>query len=358
MIFRIRTVWLLTRCVLGLMGGACLTGCAATDSTEQTAAVPLPTGHYEGAISYQGTELRVALELRETSPGRLQADLYFPEQPALAFAAARVSYRAPQLRLELGEATGITVQAVREGDFLRGVLNWQGVRSDFVWVRRGAAIARSFREQQVTGSGSRNQRLLLPDDTVAHHPALLLVATPATAAAAAIRATYLARQGFATLVLDVPEILPDSVVARTTAAALGRLRRQTGIDSSRVGYWGSGAGAATVAAAAGQAPQPAFAVLESVPVATEAAAAPYRVFSQKRIPTLVFYAGLDTITLVAPSVRRLRAALGPRQATVRLIPDVTPDFLRPGRTLPDGQWQWPQPAPAYWEDLPAWLRQR
>ncbi|MET4105435.1 hypothetical protein [Hymenobacter sp. UYP22] len=344
----------------GLIGAGLelVTACSGNPGSEEAATVPPPTGHYEGPITYQGSELRVTMELREVSPGKLEAEIDFPQLPGLGFAATRTSYQAPQLRLEQASAGGgIGIQAVREGDFLRGVLTWDSLQADFVWARRGEAAPRGFREQAL-GSAQR-LRLLLPDDTLPQHPALVLLATPATAAAAAQRATYLARHGVAAVVVPLPASAPDSVAGMEGAAALAAVRRQAGIDSSKVGYWGRATGGLAVAAAARQQPSPAFAVLEGVPVITREDGRPYQVFNQQRIPVLGLYAALDTAAQVPVSARRLRTALGQRQGTyVRVFPGATSDFLLPGRSRPDGQWQWPQPAAGYWPGLVQWLQQQ
>ncbi|MBT2556316.1 hypothetical protein J7E24_00815 [Hymenobacter sp. ISL-91] len=339
--------------------GVLLSACSGNPGESEAANAAPPTGHYEGAISYQGSELRTALDLREVRPGQLTATLSFPQLPGLEFEAATASYQAPQLRLEEAPG-GIVVQAVREGDFLRGVLNWDSVRADFVWVRRGEVPAPGFRDTTLTvtvpGQPAQRLRLLLPDDTLPRHPALVLLASAADGSAAARRATHLARRGIAALLL--PPAAADSG-AVLPVAALAALRRQVAIDSGRVGYWGRGPAAPRVAEAAGQQPQPGFAVLEAVAAATRAEAAPYQVFSRQRIPVLAYYAGLDTTVQAAASARRLRPALGYRRGTqVQVLAGVTPDFRRPGRTGPDGQWQWPQPATEYWNGLVEWLKAR
>ncbi|MFD2787717.1 dienelactone hydrolase family protein [Hymenobacter rubripertinctus] len=346
-----------------LAGALLLSACSGNGGSEAATALPLPTGHYEGPISYQGTELRVALELRETRPGQLTAAVSFPQVPGLEFDAATARYRAPQLVLEQhpDQAGSITIQAVREGDFLRGVLSWDSVQADFVWVRRGEAAAPGYRETTLA-VGTQRLRLLLPDDTLARHPALALLMPPAATAAAARRATYLARHGIAALLVPVAAPAagpPDSLAWQGAVAALAGLRRQAAVDSGRVGYWGRGPGCQQVAGAAGQRPHPSFVVLEAAPVATREAAQPYQVLNRLRIPALAYYAGLDTTVQAAVSARRLRPALGYRRGTeIRTIPQATAGFLRPARTGPDGQWQWPQPAPEYWTGLVDWLKER
>lgn len=345
--------------LLALLLGAC----SGNSGADENARVPPPTGHYEGAISYQGSELRTALDLRETRPGQLRATLSFPQLPGLEFEAATASYQAPQLRLEEapGQPGGIVVQAVREGDFLRGILSWDSVRADFVWVRRGEVPAPGFRDTTLTvavpGQPAQRLRLLLPDDTLPRHPALVLLASAADGPAATRRAAHLARRGIVALLLP-PVALADSGAA-WPVAALAALRQQAAVDSGRVGYWGRGATAPRVAVAAGQVPQPGFAVLEAAAAATRAEAAAYQVFNQQRIPVLAYYAGLDTTVQAATSAKRLRPVLGYRRGTqVQVLAGVTANFRRPGRTGADGQWQWPQPAPEYWNGLVEWLKAR
>ncbi|OWP64894.1 hypothetical protein CDA63_00615 [Hymenobacter amundsenii] len=348
-----------------LAGALLLSACSGNGGSEAATAVPLPTGHYEGPISYQGTELRVALELREQPAGQLRAAVSFPQVPGLEFDAITARYRAPQLVLEQqpGQAGSLTIQAVREGDFLRGVLSWDSVKTEFVWVRRGEAAAPGYRETTLPVAGQR-LRLLLPDDTLARHPALALLMPPAATAAATSRATYLARHGIVTLLVPVlapeqPNDPTDSLALQVPVAALAGLRHQAAVDSGQVGYWGRGPAARQVAAAATRLPHPNFVVLEAASATTREQAQPYQILNQLRIPALIYYAGLDTTVQAAASARRLRSALGYRRGTqIRVIPQVTADFLKPARTGPDGQWQWPQPAPEYWTGLVDWLKER
>ena len=349
-----------------LAGALLLSACSGNGGSEGATAVPLPTGHYEGPISYQGSELRVALELREQPAGRLHATVRFPQVPGLEFDALTARYHAPQLYLEQPQpeqAGSLSIQAVREGDFLRGVVNWDSVRANFVWVRRGEAATPGYNEAVVSVAATepaQKLRLLLPDDTVARHPALVLLAGPAATPAATRRAAYLARHGIVTMVVPV-EVAdpPDSSALRRPLAALAALRHHAAVDSGRVGYWAAGAAARQLVAAATQAPRPNFVVLEAVAATTRAEARPFQVLNQLGIPTLAYYAGLDTTVEATASARRLRPILGYRRGTrVQLIPQVTADFLKPARTAPNGQWQWPQPAPEYWTGLVEWLKER
>lgn len=349
-------------CGVGLLLTA---ACSAESGSGTQATAPLPVGHYEGPISYQGTELRVALDLRTSPEGKLQAEVSFPQVPGLEFDAIRPSYREPQLVLEQepGQPGGVIVQAVREGDFLRGVLSWNGVQSDFVWVRRGDAPARGFREQKFTlryAGYDQISRLLVPDDTVTQHPAVALLSVRGGQAAAQARAIYLARHGFVTLLVitSEPRSATDSTITQAAAGALHALRNHPAVDSTKVGCWGRGSTAPQVAKAATQAqPSAAFVVLEAAPAATQEQATAYQPLNTKRIPVLALYAGLDTTVQAKESARRLRTALGRRNnKQVRTYAQATATFTQPGRTTPDGQWQWPTPTQGYWEGIMEWLK--
>lgn len=340
-----------------------LAACSSDSGGSVQSTAPLPTGHYEGPISYQGTELRVALDLREVAPGKLQADVSFPQVPGLEFEATGLRYQEPQLQLEQGVG-GISLQAVREGDFLRGVLSWDSVRTDFVWARRGEAAPRPFQEQTLalrSASSTQAAQLRIPDDTLARHPAVALLAQPRTLAAAQVRASYLARRGFVTLVVTVatPSEPADSGAYHATGIALSALRQHSAVDSGRVGCWVRGNLASQVAAAARAVKPAAFLVMEAAPAATREQAAAYLPLTRQRVPVLALYAGLDTTTDVRESARRLRATLGGRGGSqVRVYAQASPEFLLRGRISPNGQWQWPRPAEGYWEGLVEWLRQR
>ncbi|TGD81416.1 hypothetical protein [Hymenobacter wooponensis] len=333
-----------------------LTTACSTDSSRDQPTIPLPTGHYEGPITYRGSELRVALDLREATPGQLQGDISFPENPGLSFPAGQLRYKEPQLRLEQDptQPGGISLQALREGDFLRGVLSWDSAQVDFVWVRRGEAAPRGYREQEVklrdVGLG-QSATLRLPEDTLLRHPAIVVLGVPAAQAA------RLTRQGFVTLTL--PTTIPtDSGATAAVSAALTLLRTQSAVDSSKVGLWSRGPATPWAVAAAAQAqPQATFVVLEGAPARTADEAKAYQVLSQQRIPALGHYAALDTSLNIPDNYRRLRGVLGARRnGMVRTYPRATAAFIVPGRAATNGQWQWPTPAPGYWEGLTDWLR--
>lgn len=340
---------------------------SACSGQPETTSVPALTGHFEGPVTYQGTDLRVALDVRETAPGRLQADMHFPEIPGISFPVADLRYREPQLHFEQqpGQPGNITVNAVREGDFLRGIFTWDTIQTQFVWVRRGQAASRPYREQsiQLPGMAAGGAALLLiPQDTAQRYPAVVLLPDLPTVGAAATRADLLARHGFVVLVAPAVATdslsLADSVAYRTTAAALAACRAESSIDTARVGLWVRGGNAALAARAALRAHSKCrFAVLEGVPVAARAGAQPYQQLA-RRLPVLGLYGAADTTLNVRESVRRLRLALSGRASTVRLYPKANRNLTVVGYTNAEGQWQWPQPAPGYVNDLLTWLRQQ
>ncbi|WP_226171998.1 hypothetical protein [Hymenobacter lucidus] len=341
-----------------------ISGCSSGGSPATT--LPLPTGHFEGPVSYQGSELRVALDLRETAPGQLEADVHFPELAGQSFAAANVRYKEPQLTLERpGRASQATVTAIREGDFLRGVFTLDSIKADFVWARRGQAAPRAYQEKAfAVQTHGRTQRLtlLVPTDTVARHPAVALLADAASAASAAARADLLARQGFLAVVVSASATTSetDSTTLHTVAAALQALRRQPAADSLRVGFWLRGPGAGALLPAAGLTPAAvAFVVLENVPAASLADTKPFQQASRQQLPVLALYAGADTSLNVRESARRLRNAVGIRRgSSVRTFPLANAEFIVPGRLSADGKWTWPQQAAGFAEGLVEWLRQR
>ena len=354
-----------------LLGGCWLLTLAACSGREEPARLPPPTGHYEGPVTYQGTELRVTLDVREPTPGQLQADLHFPDVAGLSFPVAALRYQEPQLSFEQapGQPGSIAVSAIREGDFLRGVFTWDTIRTEFVWARRGQAAPRPYREQAVRlpGVGGVGQpkafaRFLIPQDTALRYPAVALLPDAATASAAATRADLLARHGFVVLLLPAPAgpAAPDSVLRRRAGAALRACRAAGRVDSSRVGLWVRGRQAPAVAAGAAEArPAAAFMILEGVPVASSAAAKPWQQLARRRIPLLGLYGAADTTVAAAGSARRLRAAIGfQRGNAVRVYAKADRNLIIAGFTTSKGQWQWPQPAPGYTNELLTWLRQQ
>ncbi|TGE19946.1 hypothetical protein [Hymenobacter elongatus] len=349
---------------LAVLTVVCLNSCSSGGS--QTATLPLPVGHYEGSISYQGTDRRVALDLREASPGKLEADLHFPEEAGSSFAAANVRYKEPQLQFEQqGSGSNMSVTAIREGDFLRGVFTLDSLKAEFVWARRGQAAPRAYQAQAfAVRAAGRTERLtvFVPADTAVRHSAVVLLAAGPAAAPALARADMLARQGILTVLVPFaqPPADADSAALQRVAAILQALRKEPSVDSMQVGLWLRGAGAGALVAAAGLAqPAATFVLLENVPATTAAATKPFQQLSRQRIPVLAYYAAADTSLNARESARRLRSAVGARRGSlVRVFPQATADFIVPGRLTAEGKWTWPQPAPEFTEGVAGWLRQR
>ncbi len=332
-----------------------LAGCASESG--QTG-VALPTGHYEGPIRYQGTELRVEFDLREAAPGQLEADLRIPEIEGWEMAVPAVSYTEPQLRLGPLWPGGIRLSALREGDFLRGVFALDSVQADFVWARRGQAAARSYQEGTMPATaGLPRLTVLVPQDTAAQHPAVALFADAAHRGAATARAAQLARQGFVTTTVTTPPAPADSTSLRAAAAVLQALRRHPAVDTLRVGLWARGTAAAVAPAAVLAKPKAAFVVLENAPLTSADETKPLQVLGRQRIPLLGLYAAADTSLNARESARRLRTAVSSRRgALVRSFPQADANFLVPGRLSPDGKWTWPRPAPGYVRAVQDWLK--
>ena len=337
----------------------------------EPAELPLPAGHYEGPVTYQGTDLRVTLDVREPRPGQLQADLHFPDVAGISFPVAKLRYKEPQLYFEQepGQPGNVTVSAIREGDFLRGLFTWDTIQTEFVWARRGQAAPRPYREQsarlpEMGGAGRPGAfaRFLIPQDTALRYPAVALLPDAATAGAAATRADLLARHGFVVLLVPPPTSpnTPDSVLIQRTNVALQTCRAEGSVDSSRIGVWVRGRQAQAVAIGAAEArPVVAFVILEGVPVASSADAKPFQQLARQRIPMLGLYGTADTTVQAAESARRLRAAISfQRRNAVRVYPKANRNLTIAGVTTAQGQWQWPQPAPGYADELLTWLRQQ
>jgi hypothetical protein len=338
-----------------------LAGCSLDSG--QKSVVSLPTGHYEGTVSYQGTELQTVLDLRESRPGQLEADLHFPEIEDLGFAATSLSYTEPQLRFEeAAQPGGMQITAIREGDFLRGILAQDSARADFVWVRRGQPEPRSYQEKQLPAQANLNApalTVLVPNDTASLHSAVALFTDATHQNVANARANQLAGQGFITTVVTVaPATSPeDSTALRTATTVLLALRRAPPIDTTRIGVWARGTTAAAVVPAATLvSPRAAFVVLENVPVSSADAAKPFQALSRQRVPTLGLYAAADTSLNVQESTQRLRGGRGSRRSgiVIRTFPKADANFRVPGGLSAEGKWTWPRPAAGYTTAVKDW----
>ncbi len=345
------------------MGCLLLAACSGKSSKP---ALPLPTGHFEGPVTIQGTELRAVLDLREVTPGKLQAELSFPAVPGMEVPINNVRYKEPQLQFEQrgGFPGQVTVNAIREGDFLRGAFLLDSLRAEFVWVRRGPAAPRQYQEQAVrlkAGSQIQVATLYLPEDTVSRHPVIIVMPDSATTAGGPARAAWLARKGMASLLLSpsASKLAPtDSSARQWVQAAFTRLRTTPHIDTARVALWVRGTAAAQVVHGIEQ-QRPVAVILEAVPLSNAGEAQPYKALTRQRIPAMALYAGADPSVDVRQSARRMRTAIGyGRGNAVHVYPNANAYFLLPGSTSTAGLWSWPHFAAGYVEDVEQWLQQR
>ncbi|GAA3924250.1 alpha/beta hydrolase family protein [Hymenobacter algoricola] len=272
----------------GLAGLALLGSCSPDGGTR---ALPPPTGHFEGRISFQGADLRTTLDLREVKPGQLEGDFRLADLPGLGFPAENLQFKSPQLHFERRPNAGpgnMVVDAIREGDFLRGLFTTDSVKADLLLVRRGKPEPRPYREVPLrfrSGTLMLTGTLLVPDDTLRRHPAVVLLADTRTPHQRDLRAyaDLLVRHGFVALVYDRRDAKqtrrqpgPHSVqdLADDALAAVRATRQSPAVDSLHVGLWGLGQGGHVAALTAATAKKAvAFVVAVSgpgVPLATVA----------------------------------------------------------------------------------------
>ncbi|MGI4823662.1 MAG: hypothetical protein ACRYFV_20830 [Janthinobacterium lividum] len=257
-------------CLLGLLAG--LAACQSLpDKAADSAPAAPPTGHFAGALQVPGQpELRAVLEVRHPSPGRYDAELVLPQQPALSFVADSLTFVGDTLRLTRPGQPGEALTLGRQGDFWRGTLLLDSVRYPLLLVRRGEPEPAVYRVRRDEVAGTTGPALLFsPADESLPGLALALFATPGTAAGAPAWADALARQGHTILLLPAA----DTLAAPALANALALLRRTAGVDTARVGAWLSGrpAGLLPVLLAENTASRPAFVLVQNMsapPLAT------------------------------------------------------------------------------------------
>lgn len=261
----LRPASLLPRLLLGLLTG--LAACQSqpnTDARAGAAATP-PTGHFAGTLQVPGQpELRAVLEVRHPRPGRYDAELVLPQQPALSFVADTLTFAGDTLRLARPGRPGEALTLGRQGDFWRGTLLLDSVRYPVLLVRRGEPEPAVYRVRRDEVAGLAGEALLLsPADESLPGLALAIFPTSGTAPAAPAWADALARQGHTVLLLPAA----DTLAAPALANALALLRRTAGVDTARVGAWVSGqpAGLLPLLLAENTASRPAFLVVQNLP---------------------------------------------------------------------------------------------
>ncbi|WP_227609803.1 dienelactone hydrolase family protein [Hymenobacter translucens] len=337
-----------------------LLGCSA-----DTGRQPLPTGHYEGTITYQGSPLRMVLNLREAVPGQLQADVSFPEQQNTGFPAFNLRYNAPKLDFEQspgGIVGNIKVEAIREGDFWRGEFTADSLRGELLLVRRGQPEARPYKLETTTGKQPVLRFISL--DTTMQHPAIALFPDQLNAATALTWADALARQGFS-VTLVIPEAgntpigpEPDTARLPLMRQVLKTLRQEARVDTSRIGIWAAGSQGYAAAVLAASHRQVAFLIAQSVGLSTATDAQPFRTVARQRVPVLGLYGNQDTLLNARESSRRLRNALGGRRGSqVRTFAQADHRLMQRGKISEEGKWEWPGLATGSVEEVLRWLGQ-
>ena len=278
----LRRASLLPCLLLGLLTG--LAACqsqSGTDAAASRAPAAPPTGHFVGALQVPGQpELRAALEVRHPRPGRYDAELVLPQQPALSFVADTLTFVGDTLRLARPGRPGLALTLGRQGDFWRGTLLLDSVRYPLLLVRRGEPEPAVYRVRRDEVAGTSGQALLFsPADESLPGLALAVFPTPGTAPGAPAWADALARQGHTVLLLPTA----DTLAAPALANALALLRRTAGVDTARVGAWVSGqpAGLLPLLLAENTASRPAFVVVQNMPAPPLATRRDWRALAQR-----------------------------------------------------------------------------
>lgn len=269
--------------LLGLLTGlaACQSQSGADAAAGSAPAAP-PTGHFMGALQVPGgPELRAVLEVRHPSPGRYEAELGLPQQPALSFVADTLTFVGDTLRLARPGQPGEALTLGRQGDFWRGTLLLDSVRYSLLLLRRGEPEPAVYRVRRDEVAGTNGPALLFsPADESLPGLALALFPTPGTAPAAPAWADMLARQGHTVLLLPAA----DTLAAPALANALALLRRTAGVDTARVGAWLSGraAGLLPLLLAENTAARPAFVLVQNMPAPPLATRSDWRDLAQRK----------------------------------------------------------------------------
>ncbi|MBD2769767.1 hypothetical protein IC235_17900 [Hymenobacter sp. BT664] len=328
---------------LGLLWAVGLTACQA--QREQARSAIPPVAHYEGSLGTPGqADLRAALDIRHPSPGHYEAEFTAPTAGTLNFVADTLLFSNNELRLTRPARPGEVLTLKLEGDFWRGSLNLDTTRFNAILVKRGEPAASTYRVEEIpqaTGSAW----LFAPSDTSTPGAALMMLPDTVTAAAAALWADGLARDGV--IVLLLPAIGSTSAAAEMPRlqAAVRLLRNTPGADTAKVGAWAAGARApALVQAGTGPgAPRLAFFIAQNADPDPA-----FRELARRKMPVLGLYGGASAPQRAAA----WRAVLGAgRGSAVRAYRAAGPDLLVSGRAYP----QFGAGLPG---DVTAWLRSR
>jgi len=321
-----------TRCssLLPRLGLVLLAGLAACQARPDAATVAgpatPPTGHFAGTLQAPGQpELRALLEVRHPRPGRYDAELVLPQQPALSFVADSLTFTHDTLRLARPGRPGEMLALGRQGDFWRGTLTLDSVRYPLLLVRRGEPEPAVYQVQRDEVAGAPGPALLFsPADESLPGLGLALFPTPGTALVAPTWADALARQGHTVLLLPPA----DTLAAPTLANALALLRRTPGVDTARVGAWVSGrpAGLLPLLLAENTASRPAFVVVQALPAPPLATRRDWHALAQRGRLLAIYEAGQPKAD--AAQARALLGAPHVRQAGPAALQSQVIDWLR------------------------------
>jgi hypothetical protein len=304
-------------------------------------------GHYDGGIGTAGQlGLRAALDIRHPSPGHYEAEFTVPAATGLNFVADTLLFSNNQLRLTRPGRPNQALTLTLDGDFWRGSLALDSIKTQTILVKRGEPTASTYRVEEIpqaTGSAW----LFAPSDTGTPGPALIMLPDTATAAAAALWADGLARDGIIVLVLPAADSTGAPAEMPRLQAAVRLLRNTPGADTTKVGAWATGARATALAEvrATPASPRLAFIIAQNAETSPAARAA-FRELTKRKLPVLGLYGGAAATQRAAA----LRTALGgKRNSAVRAYRAAGPDLLVPGRG-------YPQFASGLPDDVAAWLR--
>ncbi|MDB5234287.1 MAG: hypothetical protein JWR44_1280 [Hymenobacter sp.] len=320
-------LWPMATLWVGLMLSAC-----QPQSESTTAATTPPVGHYEGGISVPGQpELRAALDIRHPGPGHYTAELTVPTTGTLSFVADTIFFNDTLMRLKRPGRPGQVLTLTMDGDFWRGTLALDSISAPTILLKRGTPTPSTYRvEEMPQDQGSA--WLFAPSDTGTPGPALALLPNSGTAAASALWADALAREGVIVLVLPAVDSTTAEAEAPRLQAALQLLRSTPGADTANVGAWAVGYRAPALAQALVNLNglRPAFFITQNASVGTEARAA-FRELKKRKMPLLGLYGGAASGAQAAG----LRNALGGRRgALVRTYRAAGPDLMVPGGMSP------------------------
>lgn len=330
--------------LLGLLVSAC------QPQHERAAAISSPpVGHYEGSLGVAGqADARAALDIRHPSPGHYEAELTVAGAGTLNFVADTILFSNNQLQLSRPARPGQVLTLTLDGDFWRGTLALDSVKSTAILVKRGMPSPSTYRVEEVPQANG-SAWLFAPADTSTPGAALALLPDASTAPTAAIWADVLAREGIITLLLPAVDSATTEAETPRLEAALRFLRGTPGADTASIGAWAAGSRtiALTPALTGPTAPRLAFFIAQN-PVGDADMRNGFRELKSRKLPVLGLYGGATAATGAAAMRRALS---GQRGTVVRSYRTTGPDLLVPG------PWS-PQFGPGLPREVVEWIRDR